>query len=180
MLTTKPIRVDWIEPSPWDGRLGMTFLPGKRGIVGRAGTHDRDLEEDVARLRDHWEVDVFLLLLEDEELRRIGVDQIVEVMNERGIEAMRHPVVDGGVPADSAAFRATLDLLLGSLHAGKRVVIACMGGLGRTGTTAACLLREAGVGPKDAIATVRQTRHGAIENPSQEAFVRAWQRAVRS
>ena len=33
------------------GRLGMTFLPGKHGVSGRAGEHRRDLATDIATLR---------------------------------------------------------------------------------------------------------------------------------
>ncbi len=47
-----PIRVSWID-HPSSGRLGMTFLPGKKadGIFGR---HDRTLATDAQALRDQW------------------------------------------------------------------------------------------------------------------------------
>jgi ADP-ribosyl-[dinitrogen reductase] hydrolase len=58
-----------------------------------------------------------------------------------------------------------------SLRAGKKVVIHCKGGLGRSGTIAARLLVELGVKPAAAIREVRAARHGAIENRAQEYHV---------
>ena len=42
------------------GGLGMTFLPGKRH-EGRHGRHHRDLQLDLARLRDEHGVGALLL-----------------------------------------------------------------------------------------------------------------------
>ena len=52
------------------------------------------------------------------------------------------------------------------------MVVHCRGGLGRAGLTAACLLVQAGMEPGEAMALVRKTRPGAIENSRQEKFVR--------
>ena len=52
------------------------------------------------------------------------------------------------------------------------MVIHYRGGLGRTGTVAARLLVEFGMGPEEAIAAVRKARPGAIENAEQEDYVR--------
>jgi protein-tyrosine phosphatase len=57
------------------------------------------------------------------------------------------------------------------LRAGKLVVVACRGGLGRTGTLVGCLLRDAGLTGPDAIALTRLSRAFTIENERQEAFV---------
>jgi protein-tyrosine phosphatase len=60
-----------------------------------------------------------------------------------------------------------------------RVAIACMGGVGRTGTIAACALVAGGMTPGDAIATVRSIRHPtAVETAAQEAFVHAFASAI--
>jgi protein-tyrosine phosphatase len=50
-----------------------------------------------------------------------------------------------------------------------------MGGVGRTGTVAACALVEGGMTADDAIATVRAVRHPtAVETVEQERFVRSF------
>ena len=57
------------------------------------------------------------------------------------------------------------------------VAVACMGGVGRTGTVAACALVAAGWEPAAAIARVREVRHPlAVETEAQERFVQTYWR----
>ena len=178
-----PIRIAWIDPADvptdarWTGELGMTFLPGKHDL-GIAGQHWRDVQLDVARLKELLEVDTFVLLVEDHELQTTSTTDIDEVMAQHGIDLVRFPIVDGDVPADLAAFRSLLDETSRKLRVGRKVVVACRGGLGRTGTVVACLLREANLTGELAIEAARRSRPGAIENAPQEAFVRAWMRTA--
>ena len=58
------------------------------------------------------------------------------------------------------------------IAAGKRVMIHCVGGLGRSGLLAASYLIRHGHKPADAIALVRQARgERAVETKIQEDFV---------
>jgi ADP-ribosyl-[dinitrogen reductase] hydrolase len=178
---THPIRVDWIDPAAvppeagWTGRLGMTFLPGK-WYPGRLGiAHARDLATDVERLRADWAVDTFVLLVEDHELVETRTTEIAARMAARGIDLIRFPVTDLHVPTDIVATRDLLDSIGDRLWAGENVVVACLGGLGRTGTIIGCLLVDTGLSGDDAIAITRRARHGTIEMPAQESFVRRWQ-----
>ena len=176
--SAKAIRVDWVDlrqapalaASP--GRLGMTFLPGKD--EGSGGSHHRDLDRDVERLRDVYSVDTVVLLVEDHELERLRVPDIAEEMEAHGIDLVRHPIPDGSFPADRVALRATVDGLLARLANGENVVVACRGGLGRTGTVVGCLLRDCGLDGDDAIALTRASRPGTIETDEQERFVASW------
>lgn len=174
-----PIRVNWVDLhgvpglAKAPGRLGMTFLPGKHDN-GLAGQHRRDLAGDVRWLRGASAVDAFLLLVEDHTLRQCRVSDIGEVMVAHGIDLIRHPIPDGGVPADRAALRATLDGIRVRLAKGENVVVACRGGLGRTGTVVGCLLRDAGLDADAVMKLTRATRHGTIENDGQERFVESW------
>jgi ADP-ribosyl-[dinitrogen reductase] hydrolase len=176
---TDAIRVDWVDlatvPGLRDtkGALGMTFLPGKRG-PGQAGEHWRDLESDAAALRNVHAVDTLLLLVEDHELERAQVPTIEAVMAEHGIELLRHPVVDMDVPTDPDAFREVLGEVGQCLETGRRVAVACMGGLGRTGTAVACLLIDAGLDAEAAITVTRASRRETIETHAQEQFVHRW------
>lgn len=68
----------------------------------------------------------------------------------------------------------SLQGLLERVHGGQNVVVACMSGLGRTGTTVACFLREAGLKGDDAIISTRWEREGAIETQEQAYFVWHW------
>jgi protein-tyrosine phosphatase len=176
---TSELRVNWVDlaqvPALRDaaGRLGMTFLPGKR-FPGRAGAHWRDLETDAATLSQVHELDTLLLLVEDHELESAKVRGIDAAMDGQGIELLRHPVKDMGVPADPAALASALEGVAARVRAGERVAVACMGGLGRTGTIVGCLLQDSGLDADAAIGLARATRPGAIETDEQETFVRGW------
>jgi ADP-ribosyl-[dinitrogen reductase] hydrolase len=177
---SSPLRVDWVPLGRVPGlaraagRLGMTFLPGKQWVSLRGVSWHRDLETDLARLKGDLRVEALLLLVEDHELVRAGVPRLADACAAHGIELLRFPIGDGGVPADRAAFRARLDDIRSRVFGGQSVAVACMGGCGRTGTTVACLLVDAGLEAGTAIDMVREVRPCALETPAQEAFVRAW------
>lgn len=188
--TSSPLRVDWVPPEALGrlaaggagakaegagggGALGMTVLPGKRRL-GYSGPQWRDPVADARRLRDVHGCTTLLLLVEDDDLDASRAWATLPALAAAGIAVIRHPVADMDVPHDAAAYRVTLDAVAARLAAGERVVVACRGGLGRTGTAVACLLVDGGAGADEAIANVRAARRGTVERPAQEAFVRAW------
>ena len=179
-----PLRVDWIEASHFDdgrpGRLGLTFLPGKNGASVRypGRVYRRDLHTDLETL-SRLGIRRLLLLVEDHELLRWGDPDLVERAAARGIEVERRPMPDGNPPASLTELDGVLSWLRNARQDGD-VAVACMGGVGRTGTVAACALVAAGWTADDAIREVRRVRHPtAVETATQEAFVRSF-RASRS
>ena len=78
-----PLRVDWLEPSFFvdglPGRVGLTFLPGKRGWSTRYADrwYERDLAADLADLETSG-VRRLVLLVQDDELEQFGSREIVE------------------------------------------------------------------------------------------------------
>jgi hypothetical protein len=172
------------------GRLGMTLLPGRR-CPGLMAKQPRDIELDAQALTA-FGVDVFVLLVEDYELIACGVPMFSAVLAAHGIPVLRCPIIDGQTPRDKsratrplsgqvatapgdiAAFTALIEEIEGRLRKGQTIGVSCRGGLGRTGILAACLLKRGGLDANTAMAVVRRSRPGAIENASQEAFIRAW------
>ena len=172
-----PIRVDFL---PQDllglrGRLGMTFAPGKKddGVYAR---WDRDLDADLARLRDVYRLDVLVCLLEDHELPMLEIPELVARAEARGLEVLRHRIPDGSIPADEGAFMALASDVLARLADGRNVVVHCRGGLGRTGVLAATCLVAMGLHQEQAIGAVRAARERTIETERQEHFVRTRRR----
>jgi protein-tyrosine phosphatase len=180
-----PLRVDWIEADELadgrPGRLGLTFLPGKRGPSLRYPglVYRRELAADLATLTAQG-IGVLALLVEDAELERWGDPHIVEAAAAAGLDVRRFPMPDGEPPASVEEMDAILEALDDARDRADAAV-ACMGGVGRTGTVAACALVRAGLDPREAIDRVRDVRHPeAVETPSQERFVAAYAARLRS
>lgn len=178
-----PLRVDWLEATELNdgapGRLGMTFLPGKQGRSFRypGRVYRRELGRDLDTLR-HGGIRHLLLLVEDDELHRWGDPEIVRHGPERGVIVTRRPLPDGRAPRSVQEMDETLEVLTAARRTGD-VAVACMGGVGRTGTVAACALVAAGRSAAGAIERVREVRHPtAVETQEQVAFVHAYERQV--
>jgi ADP-ribosyl-[dinitrogen reductase] hydrolase len=173
-----PLHVDWITDLPAPGVLGLTLCPGKWGssLFGRPWA--RDLEFDLALLREHHRTDLLVSLMEDHEYAQLRVPDLVSRAKAHGLDVVHFPIPDVSVPPPDRHrdFDALVDRLRAELDGGSRVVVHCRGGLGRTGLTAAALLTTYGDDPNQAIARVRATRRGAVETPEQEDFVAAFAR----
>lgn len=179
------LRIDWIEPAQLGdelpGRLGLTILPGKQGVSYRypGRVYRRDLDEDLRMLRAAG-VRRLVLLVDDTELSRWSDPGIVQRAAAAGVIVLRHPMPDGQPPASIAE----MEVIMAEIRDGRRdgnVAVACMGGVGRTGTVAACALVQAGLSPDHAIATVRTVRHPlAVETAAQERFVAAFALAAQA
>jgi protein-tyrosine phosphatase len=168
-----PIRVDWIETALWPGHLGLTIAPGKKGpSLNGEVLHDRDLGADLQRLRRQYAVQTLVSLLQPDEADRCGLAEYDVQADGLGLDVLHFPVPDAEVPQDVGRFGEFADEVMNRLLNGETVVAHCLGGLGRAGTLASCLLVQAGMTPDHAMAQVRQARPGAIENAAQEQFVR--------
>jgi protein-tyrosine phosphatase len=178
-----PLRVDWIDPADLrddgPGRLGLTFLPGKRGASMRypGRIYRREVGADLDTLRELG-VRRLVLLIEDAELERWGDPSLPRHAERRGLTVDRFPLRDGTAPASVE----DMDRILERIAAGRGegdVAVACMGGVGRTGTVAACALVAAGWTSRDAIGMVRRVRHPtAVETDEQVRFVDRYERHV--
>jgi protein-tyrosine phosphatase len=154
----------------------MTFLPGKRYLGYYSGPQWRDLDSDLQALREQG-VDVLLLLVEDKELARCRVTHVEEAAEAHGLELVRHPVRDPMTPYSDAAYRREVAAMAERVRAGGTVAIACRGGLDRSGMTAACLLREAGLDADTSIDRVHAARAHTLTMPEQLDYVRGWPHA---
>ena len=137
------------SPPRGGGRIGMTFCPGKRQRGAAMGDWERDLAADLARIAD-WGAAAVATLMEQHELERYGVPGLGEAVEALGMEWHHLPIPDVGVPDSlfEARWFYAGHRLRAHLLAGRRVLLHCRGGLGRTGTIAARLLVELGAAPE--------------------------------
>ena len=181
---TDPIQADFLpeDEVQTPGRLGMTFAPGMRTTDMR-GQWERDLAADLQVLEERYETNVLVSLMENHEYHGYRIPELLERDTYGGIEILRFAIKDMGVPreAESERFEAFVQDVVERLKQGQNVVVHCRGGLGRTGTLAACVLIALGRHSADeAIAAVREARKGTVQTREQENFVRLFEETVRA
>jgi len=96
---------------------------------------------------------------------------------------VRMPIVDHGVPADTAQMTGIMRQLDEFLAAGRRVYLHCRAGIGRTGTVVGCHLVERGLSGEAALARLNELWQGSDrsdtwpevpETDEQIDFIRNW------
>ena len=166
-----PLQIAFVE-TPGNGRIGMTFCPGKHDPKAMTGPWDRDMRTDLAAITN-WDAIALVTLMESDELDLLGVSGLGDMALSQGLDWYHLPIQDVSVP--NIAFEAQwVDAgraLRSQLLVGQSIVVHCRGGLGRTGMVAARLLVELGEKPVTALYRVRAARPGAVETVEQEQYV---------
>ena len=167
-----PLRIDSVALPGGRGQIGMTFCPGKKDRGYSGTTWNRDLDSDLDEIKA-WGADAIVTLLEEFELKMLGIPNISDQVLKREIEWYHLPIRDLDIP-DPQFDERWLDSwqqLKSILFRGGKILLHCRGGIGRTGTIVAKLLVEFGFKPSHAIDLVRKVRPGTIETEAQEQYV---------
>ena len=168
LTASDTLRIDFMDllflkPS-LKGKIGMTILPGRRD-------RDRDLDEDIKTiLKD--KISGVVCLLSMEELLFYGIKNLKESYEKFGLHTYFLPIVDQSIPTFKEA-KEVVQWIHGFIEHGQNVLVHCVGGLGRTGTIAACYLKEyCDMNTDSAISYVRKFRsQRAIESERQKEFI---------
>jgi len=161
-----PLRVDWVDHARCGGWLGMTLLPGRRDL-------GRDMASDVQALL-RQQVSHVLCLLSADELEQYGAEGLMSAYREADIQVRHLPMVDQRT-CSREEIDGAVQWIRGALATDGRVLVHCVGGLGRSGTVAACYLCSRGLDVETALDLVRQARSPrAVESAEQEDFVREY------
>ena len=159
--------INWIDKEHIDisGRIGL----------GRAPGYGSDRFEDFKSIKEQ-EISKIYCLQEEDELQYLGGETIVQreqSLKEFEIELIHSPIGDFRVPTPEQATMLS-EMILKDVNEGKSILIHCMGGLGRSGTIAACTLVKYGLKPDEAINLVRKIRPGTLETDEQVGFVKGF------
>ncbi len=163
----RTLRPGWVVLDGCDlpGTAGLAVVP----CPGRSD-RERDLGEDLGVLA-RADVTTLVGWITEPELVRVGAASLPSAAAAAGLRYERASVPDQQVPSEDEAEHAVRGIL-DALRRGERVAVHCLGGLGRSGTLAACVLVRCGMSADEAIRRVREARGPrAVETVAQEAFV---------
>lgn len=116
-------------------------------------------------------VDVVASLLEADEVHELGLGLEAAFCRAEGIEFVRFPIRDRGVPysgCEAAEFTGTL---AARVLEGKAVAIHCRAGIGRAALVAGCTLVCLGFAAEDALLMIAAARGVAVPDTEEQ---RAW------
>jgi protein-tyrosine phosphatase len=82
------------------------------------------------------------------------------------------PMPNFGVPDDAAGFRRDVRDIAHALERGEAVMLHCAAGVGRTGSTAACVLKALGLSTEEALQRVRDA--GSNPQNAQQSGLVEW------
>lgn len=147
---------------------------GRLAILGRPRSQEW-LGEEIQDWSQAGLTEV-VCLLEDSELRELGLEQEGALVAAAGMRWVRFPIADHGVPASAQAARQLWEGMAESLRAGGCIGVHCRASIGRAGLIVAGTLVQLGVAEELAWAhTSRARRREVPDTPDQ----RAWLSEVR-
>jgi protein-tyrosine phosphatase/nicotinamidase-related amidase len=159
------LRIDWIDHElVGPGAIGITILPGRKD-------YSRSIDDDIQQIKK-YEIDIIIPLITDDEFHKFGVDDLLKEYDENGFEVHRLRIMDQLV-SSKEEMQDLVKFMDAQILDGKKIMIHCVGGLGRSGMAAASYLKFKGLSADKAIEVIRETRGPrAVESEVQENFVR--------
>lgn len=166
--TAVPVEREPLLQTP--GRIALSACPGRPDLGG-------DVRSDLERMQAMG-IRAVVTLVADREMEFYGVFNLRQAARATGLRSLFLPCVDTQPPEDLPATYALCTEILRLLGEGQDVLIHCIGGWGRSGTLAACVLTHEGFEPQRAIELVRTARSPrCVESRAQERFVHSYSAA---
>ncbi|HLI45687.1 MAG TPA: dual specificity protein phosphatase family protein [Geobacterales bacterium] len=148
----------------------------KNQLAASSMPHD---EEDIKRISKE-KVNAILCLAQESELPFKDIKTYELLLAKYGIELKHKPIIDFSAP-NLIDLNECLEWIDQQLRNGKKVMVHCRAGLGRTGTVVSCyLVKKLALSAEEAINFVRRIRPGSVETYSQILAVKLYEKYVKS
>ena len=153
----------------------LTHLPyGLKGEIYRSSLPHSPLFDPRGDLLDAFVkagVDVIVMLTPEEEVWEVTGRDLLKIYQSHGFDVIHAPVEDFSIP-EPGAFQSPIKETLQAAQSGKRIVIHCQAGLGRTGMFAACLAKVVlDLSGEAAVQWIRRYVPDAVQTAQQYRFV---------
>ncbi|MDF3821223.1 isochorismatase family protein [Leptospira sp. 96542] len=173
---TKSLRIDFLKPNKDENlsqNIGLTILPGRKD-------RSRVLANDLKDMKDQ-NISHVLSLITEAEYTEYGVTNLKKELDNYGFISKHCPILDQRVPSFEQLTNI-LQWLDEALINNAKVLIHCVGGLGRSGTIAAAyLIWKYKLDASAAIQSVRESRsERAIESKEQVQFLKTCEEKFKS
>ena len=165
ILSGGKLRVDWLDHKLiTNGNIGLTILPGRKD-------YSRSVDEDLKQLKIYG-ISTIIPLITDDEFGHFGVSNLLEKYKEYGFTVQRLPIMDQLVSSEEEMVEM-VNYLDKAIEKDEKVLLHCVGGLGRSGLVAASYLKYKGLNSDEAIKAVRKVRGPrTVESKIQEEFIK--------
>lgn len=162
-----PQVVEFIDPSLISQKnLGMCLIPGRF-----KKNHQRNLDQDLKRMKEHYKVDTIITLVQNHELESMNIKNYFEKVKEYEFSFYHFPIKDKWLPESTGLFKC-VDFIIQALKDGKKVAVHCNGGKGRCATVCACvLIIMERYSYEKSIEIIKSTRKGTLKNPFQKYYL---------
>jgi len=174
-----PVPTSEFEVDPLEGHdsIVMSIAPGRK----KGRTCYRDLATDLSMLKSVHQVDVIVTLLTAEDMEDILAPRMLHDIVDHGMESVHFPIRDKWIPFSMLQMASVVQEIHQKVSQGKRVLIHCNGGKGRTGTVVcAYLVQHAHMSVSEAIQLIRKSRPGTLKNPLQIAYMHFFRYRLRN
>ena len=154
-----------------DGIIGVTSCPGMKDETACLDLYEEKLMNDLQTIRN-WGAVAVVTLLDDLEIRILGASDLPNTADWLNLLWFHLPIGNRGLPGPNfeELWEVAGPRLCQLLREGKRIVVHCKEGIGRSALIAARLLIELGIPAEKAIKVVRKVKPESLQLYSQEKY----------